>query len=239
MVSWRIDWEPVSDPRPDGLPAGQFRGQSGSRTNGATQSSGRTPTLPATPSQGPTTTDALAAELRLMATGDTGALERFYDATHRIVYGLAFGVLRERGAAEEVALDVYLQVWRQARDFDGRRGTPLAWLTTLARSRAIDRLRARRPQWNRLDTLEAASLLSASDPEAEAMLGQSRQRVRHALAQLSSEQREAIMTAFFSGMSHREVATVLGAPLGTVKTRIRTGMMKMRELLEIERGSLT
>jgi RNA polymerase sigma-70 factor (ECF subfamily) len=175
-----------------------------------------------------------------MAAGDTGALERFYDATNRLVYGLAFGVLHDRGVAEEVAMDVYLQVWRQARAFDGRRGTPIGWLTTLARSRAIDRLRARRPQWNHLDTLEAASLLlSASDPEAEAMLGQSQQRVRDALAQLPPEQREAIVTAFFSGLSHQEVATVLGAPLGTVKTRIRTGMMKQRELLEIERGSLT
>ena len=185
------------------------------------------------PSQSRATEEILAEELSRMAAGDTLALERFYDATHRFVHGLARGILRGREAAEEVVLDVYLQVWRQARTYDAGRGSPLAWLTMLTRSRAIDRRRAERLEWTRTDTLEAAAiLLSGSDPEADAAVEERGQHVRAALAQLPPEQREAIVTAFFSGLSHNEVASVLGAPLGTVKTRIRSGMMKLRDLLE-------
>lgn len=202
-------------------------------------SAGWIQTLPQRASQKPATAEMLAAELQGVAAGDAIALERFFDATNRLVHGLALGILRDPQAAEEVVLDVYLQVWRQAGAYDSRRGSPLAWLTMLARSRAIDRRRAHGPEWTRTDTMEAAAvLLSESNPEAETAVEERSERVRAALAQLPAAQREAIVTAFFSGLSHSEVAAVLGAPLGTVKTRIRTGMMRLRELLEPEREAL-
>jgi RNA polymerase sigma-70 factor (ECF subfamily) len=156
-----------------------------------------------------------------------------YDGTHPLVYGLALRILGDVADAEEVALDVYTQVWRTAGNFDPRRGSVSAWLVTLARSRAIDRLRSaaarRQREESRPELPEAPA--AARSPEEASLLGQRRVRVRAALARLLPEQREAIELAFFSGLTHSELAARLGQPLGTVKTRIRLGMMKLRELL--------
>ncbi len=173
------------------------------------------------------------------AQGDHAALALLYDRTSPWVYGMAMKILGDCGAAEEVALEVYTQVWRQASLYDARRGTPAGWLTTLARTRAIDRFRADYLEKGRRTPLEtAADLPSADDdPEQDTMEGERRRLVQAALALLPPEQREAIALAYFWGLSHSEIAEQVHAPLGTVKTRIRMGMVKLREhLAPYEKG---
>ncbi|HZS08676.1 MAG TPA: sigma-70 family RNA polymerase sigma factor [Blastocatellia bacterium] len=179
------------------------------------------------------------ALIRGMARGDQSALSEFYDETSRLVFALALRMLNDRGAAEEVTLDVYWQVWRQAQKFDPARGTPLAWLMTIARSRAIDRLRSAAWTRHEKEPLEEARAVAADthSPEDVAGLTETRQLIRRALDQLSPEQREVIEVAYFGGLSHQEIALKLGLPLGTVKTRIRSGMMKLRELLPTTAGN--
>lgn len=169
------------------------------------------------------------------AAGDQQAVSELYDATSRMVYGLVLRVLGDEAAAEEVLLDVYMQVWRQAASYDATRGAPLAWLATIARSRAIDRLRAGRQEWQRARSLETVSQQSTGESlEEAAYMTELRGIVRGALGALSAEQREALELAYYGGLSHSEIAERLGQPLGTVKTRIRLGMMKLRDLLNPE-----
>ena len=168
-----------------------------------------------------------------IAEGDQSALGTLYDSTNRLVYGLILRVLNDASTAEEVLLDVYTQVWRQASTYDTSRGAPLAWVTTIARSRAIDRLRSGWQDQKRKEPLDAIgdAPTSAASPE-EATVASERQRfVREALAQLTPEQREVIELAYYSGLSHSEIAAKLNQPLGTIKTRTRLGMMKLREAL--------
>jgi RNA polymerase sigma-70 factor (ECF subfamily) len=174
-----------------------------------------------------------AALIKRVADGDQSALTELYDGTSRIVFGLVLRVVSDRSTAEEVLLDVYTQVWRQARTYDERRGSPLAWLMTIARTRGIDRLRSGRyEQQNKeaLDSIREASAASAS-PEESTVEAERRKLVRAALDSLSAEQREVIELAYYSGLSHSEIALRLGQPLGTVKTRTRLGMIKLRDML--------
>ncbi len=168
-----------------------------------------------------------------LAEGDQQAMSALYDATNRLVYGLTLRILCDASLAEEVMLDVYMQVWRQASAYDEKRGGPLAWLTTMARSRAIDRLRSGKQRQQREEPLEEAG--NPSTPagiEEEVAASEMRQRVQAALDLLSPEQREVIELAYYAGMSHSEIAAKLGQPLGTVKTRTRLGMIKLREALK-------
>ena len=172
----------------------------------------------------------LVAEI---ASGRQDALAEFYDRTIRRVYGLVRQILYDSDIAEEVTHDVYLQVWRSARSYDAVRGRPSTWLFTMARSRAIDRLRASAKYRNSEEPLEAAALIANDpDPAQDWALANRQRRVREALASLSDSQREVIVIAYFQGLSHSEIATRLGQPLGTVKTRIRLAMTRLRELLE-------
>ncbi len=169
--------------------------------------------------------------LRRVAAGDRDALSELYDQTSPLVYGLALRILRNSADAEEVTLDVYTQIWRSAKTYDSRRGSVTAWMATLTRSRAIDRLRTR-PQRDRQPELEQAERSRAQPPLPEAgWLMQQRLLVEAALAELPPEQRRLIELAYFAGFSHAELASRSGLPLGTVKTRIRLAMMKLRELL--------
>jgi RNA polymerase sigma-70 factor (ECF subfamily) len=140
----------------------------------------------------------------------------------------------DRAAAEEVTLNVYTQVWRTAGSYDRQRGSVGAWLVTAARSRAIDRLRAGAGRAEREQPfLEFADPeANTPSPEQESEHNQRGRLIRAALAKLAPEQREVIQLAFFSELSHGELADRLGQPLGTVKSRIRLGMMKLREQLE-------
>jgi RNA polymerase sigma-70 factor (ECF subfamily) len=147
--------------------------------------------------------------------------------------GMALRILGDHGAAEEVTADVYLQVWHQAARWDPERGAPLTWLLTLARSRAIDRVRvgaAHRTQ--RAPLAEALDVPATSPgPDAAAVAAKQRAIVQEALAELGSDQREVIELAYFAGLSHGEIAVRTGIPLGTVKTRIRLGMAHLRRTL--------
>jgi len=173
-----------------------------------------------------------AAMLGRAGAGDQAAMTELYDGTSAMVFGLALRILGNRDAAEDAVVEVYAQAWRQAKAYDARRGTAVAWLLTLTRSRAIDMLRIRQRE-GVADPLEAAGDLRSSDrdPEEASTDAQRQRFVRGALHKLSTEQREAIELAYFSGLSHNEIALKLGQPLGTVKTRIRLGMMHLRELL--------
>jgi RNA polymerase sigma-70 factor (ECF subfamily) len=168
-----------------------------------------------------------------VAGGDQAALGTLYDSTSRVIFGLALRILNDRATAEEVMLDVYTQVWRQAASYDLQRGSPMAWLMTIARSRAIDRLRSGWQDQQRKEPLEAIgdARSDSSSPEENAEIAERRKLVRQALSQISAEQRELIELAFYGGLSHSEIALEKNLPLGTVKTRIRLGMLKLREML--------
>ena len=175
--------------------------------------------------------EALAALVGRAAEGDQMALAALYDETSALVYGLALRILRDQYAAEDVTIDVYAQVYRQVSSYDASRGTPSAWLLTLTRSRAIDRLRQEAQRREREEPLEATTRLPAltDGPEECSATTELRRLVQRALALLTPEQRQVIELAYYSGLSHNEIAAKLGQPLGTVKTRIRTGMLLLRE----------
>ena len=169
--------------------------------------------------------------LRAVARGDESALAQIYDRYSSILLGLLLRILHSRGEAEDVLQEVFLQVWRKAADFDESRGRAFTWLVTLARSRAIDRLRS-------LDARSRAATASAAEPSeevsdasADAFRAEQREIVRRALAELSAEQRQALVLAYEEGLTQTEIAARLKQPLGTVKTRTRAGLMKLRELL--------
>jgi RNA polymerase sigma-70 factor, ECF subfamily len=176
---------------------------------------------------------ALAALVARAAKGDQTALATLYDETSALVYGLALRILRDQYAAEDVTIDVYAQVYRQVSSYDANRGTPSAWLVTLTRSRAIDRLRQEAQRREREEPLEATMRMPSltAGPEDSSATTELRRLVQRALALLTPEQRQVIELAYYSDLSHNEIAAALGQPLGTVKTRIRTGMMLLRENL--------
>lgn len=166
------------------------------------------------------------------AVGEHAALAELYDRSCHLVFGLALRILGDPTAAEDAVVEVYTQAWRSAKTFDGRRGTATSWLLTLARSRAIDLLRVRRRE-QAADPLESADDVASAmpNPEEAASSAQRERRVRSALERLSTEQRQVVELAYFSGLSHTDIAQQLGQPLGTVKTRIRLAMLHLRELL--------
>ena len=176
----------------------------------------------------------LALLIERAGRGDQTALALLYDETSPLVYGFALRILRDQFAAEEVTIEVYAQVYRQAAGYDAGKGTPSAWLLMLTRSRAIDRLRAESQRKAREQPLEQVETLPCPAPNPEDCSAdmQVRRIVQTALAALAPEQRQVIELAYYQGLSHTEVAAKLGQPLGTVKTRIRKGMMLLRDHLQ-------
>ena len=168
-----------------------------------------------------------------IAGGEQAALGSLYDESSRLVYSMVLRVLASVPDAEEVTMDVYTQVWKAAAGYDASRGSVTAWLVTLARSRAIDRVRSRtsraRKETALPETYDAPSL--GNTPEQETGETQLRSQVMTALATLPADQRQVVELAFYSGLTHSELAERLGQPLGTVKTRIRAGMSRLREQL--------
>jgi len=174
--------------------------------------------------------------LQRVAAGDAGGLGALYDRHGRSVYSLALRILGDEGDAEEVTQDVFAQAWRRAGQYDAARGSVAAWLLVMARTRAIDRFRARRvrPE-GRVQDDDGLTLqqLPATSPDAvsEMMAAERGVRVRRALEDLPFLQRVAIELAYFEGLSQREIAERLEQPLGTVKTRMRLGLLKLRDAL--------
>jgi RNA polymerase sigma-70 factor, ECF subfamily len=171
--------------------------------------------------------------LQAVARGDEAALARLYDAYRVILFGLLVRILNSREEAEDVLQEVFVQVWRRAKDFDEKRGKPFTWLVTLTRSRAIDRLRALGAR-QRLVTGAAQDrdeTEQVSDALTDAVRAEQQTVVRRALAELPEEQRHTLVLAYFDGLTQSEIASKLNAPLGTIKTRMRSGMIKLRALL--------
>jgi RNA polymerase sigma-70 factor (ECF subfamily) len=167
--------------------------------------------------------------------GDRQSFEQLYERFSGVLFSTAYRVLNSPEAAEDVLQDVFLQIWEKAPLYDPQRGKPLTWAVTLTRNKAIDRLRSVQRRSRLQDDVEReAQTLSSSTGAARSMLS-SRWRkgklVREAIQKLSKDQREAIELAFFSGLTQTEIAEKLQEPLGTVKARIRRGMMKLRDVL--------
>jgi RNA polymerase sigma-70 factor (ECF subfamily) len=177
--------------------------------------------------------DPLGALVQRMAARDEQALMKLYDATSSRVYGLAVKILADAAAAEEVTLDVFHQAWHGAAGFDPRRAGVSTWLLTIARSRAIDRVRSRDLGRVRERPLSdgASTMDPRPDPEQHAIAADRAERVRRAMAALRPEQRDVLELAFYGGLSHGQIAARLGLPLGTVKTRIRAGIRRLTDSL--------
>lgn len=168
-----------------------------------------------------------------IARGDQRAFAAFYDATCGKVHGLACYILKDEALAEEVTMDTFLQVWREAENFREQQAQPLAWLTMITRSRAIDRLRSRNNSRLLFDGIAHDNELIDPQrrPDECLMADESSEQVRACFAQLTPIQRELLGLAFFKGLSHHEIALHSNMPLGTVKTHIRQGMARMHTLL--------
>ena len=169
--------------------------------------------------------------LKAIAARDEAALAQLYDRYDRILFGLLMRILNNREEAEDVLQETFIQVWRKAADFDETRGRPFTWLVTLGRSRAIDRLRTLASRERVVEARAREVSEEISDAATDALKSEQRGLVSDALAKLPDEQKRPIMLAYFDGLTQSEIATRLGAPLGTVKTRMRTGMSRLRELL--------
>jgi len=177
--------------------------------------------------------------LRLVTRQDENALGALYDRFSRLVYSMALNVVNDEAAAEEITQDVFLNVWKKASSYDVSHAKVVTWIASIARHRAIDILRARsvRPvnqefSWEEEPLLGIASPL---DVEKEAELHQRQQKVRLALTKLPQDQRKVMALAYFGGYSHSEMAKMLNEPIGTVKTRLRLAMQKLRQFLDEER----
>lgn len=172
------------------------------------------------------------ALVQSVAAGDQLALHALYERTNRVVFTLIMRIACNRETAEELTLDVFYDVWRRAPQYDAANGTVLGWIMNQARSRAIDRLRFEQRK-KRVDP-QASDLplaIETGDFDDALELKQQRQALQGALTLLTPDERQAIETAFFSELTHAEVAARLHQPLGTVKTRIRSGLQKLRQAL--------
>ena len=168
---------------------------------------------------------ALIASIRA---GNQEAMAELYDRYSSIVYAVAMRVVGDTAAAEDVLQDVFMQLWRNPGAFDASRGSLAPWLAVIARNRAVDALRKRRPQ----DDIENVTLSVEPDLAAEADRSRIAGKVRNVLSQMPVPQRNALEMAYFEGYSHSEIAEKTGEPLGTIKTRIRAGLMLLRKAVE-------
>ncbi len=172
--------------------------------------------------------------LERIAQQDKTALSELYDRYARILYALSFKILGSPEEAEEVVLDVFSQVWRIAQRYDSKKGRVDAWLFTLTRSRALDRLRVLQRQNKTVTASMEAALLpskSSGNPEEDLLIAERRDRILEAMEKLPIEQREVLELAYYKGLTHTEIAAQTGKSLGTVKTRIRLGLEKLRSSL--------
>jgi RNA polymerase sigma-70 factor, ECF subfamily len=188
-----------------------------------------------TMADGPTPEQAQARLLQRVAAGDREAFAEFYDQTAAPLFSLAVRILGDAGEAEEALQDVFVQVWEKATMFDPLLGTAFHWALSITRHRAIDRLRRGQRRARLADELQDAVEADpppASGPDQEALQADAGAAVRAALKSLPEDQRQAIEMAFFGGLAHPEIAEALRQPLGTIKARIRRGLLKLRDSLQ-------
>src|SRR5580658_2220679 len=168
-----------------------------------------------------------ADDMRLVArirAGDQQAMSELYDRYSKVVYAVALRVLQDAGAAEDILQDVFLQLWRNPDAFDASRGSLAAWLAVISRHRSIDRLRQRRPETDIEDCVIAGGPDLRDETERTLVI----EKVRGVLEQMNPDQRKVLELAFFQGLTHTEIAEKTGQPLGTIKTRIRSGLQHLR-----------
>lgn len=173
--------------------------------------------------------------IRLIARAQPDALTALYERYSRLVFSLAFNIVGDPATAEEVTLDVFSRVWEKAATYQASQAKVTTWLTSIARHRSIDQVRRRhsRPEKDSVSWLELppGALLNGHNPETATELSLQQARIQAAVAQLPADQQQALALAYFKGYSHRQIADELGQPLGTIKTRIRLAMQKLRQLL--------
>ena len=181
--------------------------------------------------------DAASLEQLLAATasGDQRAFRELYRASSAHLYGVLLRMLKRRDWAEEALQDCYLKIWQKAETYAPERGAPLTWLMTVARYRALDLLRIKRPEVELPDEAEAPSLALAADdsfdPQQRAIEGEGVKRLEDCMKGLAQEQRKSVLLAYYEGYTHQELVAVLGAPLGTVKSWVRRGLSRLRDCL--------
>jgi RNA polymerase sigma-70 factor, ECF subfamily len=173
--------------------------------------------------------------IQRIANGDQAAFAVLYDRLSPILYSMALRMMNDAIEAEDVLQDGFVYIWQRANTFDASRGSPISWAITIVRHKAIDRLRVRL-RGERLRERASASpeLASEKDDQSalEPFLRERRAQVKSALTKLPEEQREALQLAFFSGLTHQQIAAKIATPLGTVKARIRRGLLQLRQLLQ-------
>lgn len=179
----------------------------------------------------------LAALMGLVAEGDEAAFGRLYDLLAPQVYGIALRVLRNPALAQEATQETFLTVWQQAPRFDRSQGSVTTWVSVIAHRRSIDRVRSEQSRSDREERLGPVDNRQQGDPVVELVADNidrtiDNERLRRALGELTEVQRQAVELAYFGGHTYRQVAAKLGVPEGTIKARIRTGMIKLREVLE-------
>ncbi|MDT0184640.1 ECF RNA polymerase sigma factor SigK [Microbacterium sp. ARD31] len=176
----------------------------------------------------------LAELLQRSARGDEAAFAAFYDATSARAYGLALRVVRNPAHAEEVAQEAYLDAWRSSARYDAARGSAAGWFLTIVHRKAVDRVRSVEAATTRDETWDRESAPVDHDQTAEAAYASlEAARVRGAVATLTDVQRQAVELTYFGGYTHTEVAALLDVPLGTAKTRIRDGLIRLRDLMGV------
>jgi len=177
----------------------------------------------------------LATLLTRSSRGDEAAFATLYDRTSSRVYGLARRVVRDPAQAEEVAQEAYLEIWRQSARYDGSRGSVLGWMLTIVHRRAVDRVRSSESSRERDTRFAILGDGPEYDVVEEAVTASiDAARVRKALTTLTDVQREALTLAYYGGYTHREVSELLDVPLGTIKTRMRDGLIRLRDTLGVE-----
>ena len=168
------------------------------------------------------------AAVTAMKAGDQGAMAELYDRYSSVVYAVALRVLGDTGAAEDVLQEVFLQLWRNPSAFDSARGSLAAWLAVITRNRAIDALRKRKPETDIEDVIVSVAPDLASDADRTRVAA----KIRGVLSAMPLPQKNALEMAYFEGLTHSEIATKTGEPLGTIKTRIRAGLLALRKAFQ-------
>jgi RNA polymerase sigma-70 factor (ECF subfamily) len=192
----------------------------------------RRPRATPAPTDPPAPLDALLARV---ARGDTAAFEALYDEVSGTVFGVILRVLRDSAQSEEVAQEVFLEVWRTASRFDAARGAASTWILTMAHRRAIDRVRSAQASHDREERIAARDQAPAYDEVADQVETRlEHEQVRRCLTTLTDLQRESVRLAYYNGYTYREVAELLAVPLGTIKTRLRDGLIRLRDCLGVD-----